>query len=214
MNRNRLQLMDAMRTALFQRSKVQRSARTAQANFAPQALQQRAQDNATRQIDEATIIAGAVLRDYAVPLGLAATAGIAFVFRRPLLTAADAVAGRLRGANAPSPPSPTPEHMMSQFDDMLSSSRETAAAAKARIEAGYGRAKAVTSEAAAKGRDEAAKLVEKVAPIVARSKDGAAKAGNTLKSMAEQQPLTLIAGAVAVGALLGTVLPRRHPPTD
>ena len=103
---------------------------------------------------------------------------------------------------------------MSQFDDMLSSSRETAAAAKARIEAGYGRAKAVTSEAAAKGRDEAAKLAEKVAPIVARSKDGAAKAGNTLKTMAEQQPLTLIAGAVAVGALLGTLLPTRHPPTD
>ena len=110
MNRNRLRLMNAMRTALFQRNKVQRSARTAQANFAPQALQRRARDNAARQIDEAAIIAGAVLRDYAVPLGLAAMAGLAFVFRRPLLTAADAVAERLRSTNAPSPPSPTPEH--------------------------------------------------------------------------------------------------------
>jgi hypothetical protein len=32
--------------------------------------------------------------------------------------------------------------------------------------------------------------------------------------VAEAQPLTLVAGAVALGALLGSLLPKRRPPQE
>ncbi len=98
---------------------------------------------------------------------------------------------------------------MSQFDDLKQSSLDTAAAAKARITETYGKAKAATSDAAAKASEQAHQLSEKVAPVVARGKAEAAKAGTKLKEVAEKQPLTLLAGAVAVGALLGSLLPKR-----
>lgn len=101
---------------------------------------------------------------------------------------------------------------MSQFDDLLHNSRETAAAAKARIQSGYDKAKAATEDLAAKGRDQAQQLGAKVAPVVARGKDQAAKANSKLKVAAEQQPLTLLAGAAAVGALLGALLPKGRKP--
>ena len=97
---------------------------------------------------------------------------------------------------------------MSQFDDLKQSSLDTAAAAKARITETYGKAKAGAADAAAKASDQAHQLSEKIAPAVARGKAEAAKAGTKLKEVAEKQPLTLIAGAVAVGALLGSLLPK------
>lgn len=97
---------------------------------------------------------------------------------------------------------------MSQFDDLKQSSLDTAAAAKARITETYGKAKAATSDAAAKASEQAHQLSEKVAPVVARGKAEAVKAGTKLKEVAEKQPLTLLAGAAAVGALLGSLLPK------
>lgn len=103
---------------------------------------------------------------------------------------------------------------MSQFDDLIDNSRATAAAAKARIQTSYGKAKTATLDVAAKGRDQAGQLGEKVKPVIEKGKAGAAKANNRLKQMAEDQPLTLVAGAVALGALLGSLLPkgRNDPP--
>ena len=97
---------------------------------------------------------------------------------------------------------------MSQFDDLKQSSLDTAAAAKARITETYGKAKAATTDAATKASEQAHQLGEKIAPAVARGKAEAAKAGSKLKDVAEKQPLTLVAGAVAVGALLGSLLPK------
>ncbi|NJS14577.1 MAG: hypothetical protein HC788_08185 [Sphingopyxis sp.] len=103
---------------------------------------------------------------------------------------------------------------MSQFDDLKQSSRDTAAAAKARIAETYDKAKAATSDAAAKGRAQAQQLGEKLAPTVALGKEQAAKADNKLKDVAEAQPLALVAGAAVLGALLGSLLPKRRPPEE
>jgi ElaB/YqjD/DUF883 family membrane-anchored ribosome-binding protein len=103
---------------------------------------------------------------------------------------------------------------MSQFDDLLHSSRETAAAAKARIQTSYGKAKAATGDLAAKGREQTQQLADKVAPVVAQGKEQAAKANSKLKSAAQDQPLTLLAGAAAVGALLGALLPKGRKSED
>ncbi len=103
---------------------------------------------------------------------------------------------------------------MSQFDDLKQSSLETAAAAKARITETYGKAKAATTDAAAKASEQAHQLSEKVAPVVARGKAEAAKARSKLKEVAEKQPLTLLAGAAAVGALLGSLLPKASKRDD
>lgn len=97
---------------------------------------------------------------------------------------------------------------MSQFDDLKLSSLDTAAAAKARITETYGKAKAATTDVAAKASEQAHQLGEKIAPAVKRGKQEAAKAGTKFKEVVEKQPLTLIAGAVAVGALLGSLLPK------
>lgn len=106
---------------------------------------------------------------------------------------------------------------MSKLDDLKQSSRETAAAAKARISESYGKAKAATSDVAAKGRERAHQVGEKVAPVVARGKEQAAKARTKLDETADTQPLILLVGAAAVGALIGALMPgrdRRQPPAD
>lgn len=103
---------------------------------------------------------------------------------------------------------------MSQFDDMIQNGRDTAAAAKARMQQGYGDAKIASGDLAAKGRAQAQKLGEKVAPAVERSKAKAAEAQGKLKATAEAQPLTLLVGAVALGAVLGALLPKRTKPEE
>jgi hypothetical protein len=106
---------------------------------------------------------------------------------------------------------------MSKLDDLKQSSLDTAAAAKARISQSYGKAKAATSDAAARGRDHVQHLGEKAGPLVARGKDKAGRARTKLDETAQAQPLTLLAGAVAFGALIGTLIPgrrRRTPPSE
>lgn len=103
---------------------------------------------------------------------------------------------------------------MSQFDDMLQKGQDAAAAAKDRVQASYDSARDAAATTMAKGREQARKAGEKVAPAVARGKAGAAKAGSRLKQVAEEQPLTLIAGAVALGALIGSVLPKGRRDDD
>lgn len=103
---------------------------------------------------------------------------------------------------------------MSQFDDFMQNSRDTAAAAKARIQQGYGKARVATDEFTAKGREQAHQLGETVAPTVARGKAQAAKARDKLSAIAADQPLTLLAGAIAVGALLGAIMPSRSKPDE
>jgi hypothetical protein len=98
MNPNRLRLMNAVRKALFQRRKVQRAAETAQANFAPTALKRRATREVIRRVDDTASAAEGVLRTYALPLGAAALAGLAFAFRRPLGHAATILAAQANDA--------------------------------------------------------------------------------------------------------------------
>lgn len=92
MNANRVRLINAARKALFQRAQLKRSAESARSNFAPLALKQRAKTKALRQVETAMESAESGLRKYSLPIGIAALAGLAFAFRRPLGTAASVVA--------------------------------------------------------------------------------------------------------------------------
>lgn len=105
---------------------------------------------------------------------------------------------------------------MSKLDDLKQSSLDTAAAARTRISEGYDKAKTATSEAAARGREQAGQLNEKIAPAVTRGKEQVAKARTRLNETAQTQPLVLLAGATALGALIGSLLPGRRPkpPTE
>lgn len=103
---------------------------------------------------------------------------------------------------------------MSQFDDMLHKGQDAAVAAKERIQASYDKAREVTAGSVAKGREQARKAGEKLAPAVSRGKAQAVKAGGKFKQMAEEQPLTLVAGAVALGALLGSLIPKNTKPDE
>ena len=84
-----------------------------------------------------------------------------------------------------------------------------AEAAKARIQDGYGRARAATSDLAAKGREQAEVARDAASEALEKGKAQAKRANSKLKDVAEKQPLALVAGAVAIGALLGSLLPKR-----
>ena len=84
----------------------------------------------------------------------------------------------------------------------------TAEAAKARIQEGYGRARAATSDLAAKGAEQAGVAREVAGEALAKGKAQAKRANSKLKDVAEKQPIALVAGAVAIGALLGALLPK------
>lgn len=86
--------------------------------------------------------------------------------------------------------------------------RLTAEAAKARIQDGYGRARAATEEFAAKASEQAGVAREAAGEALEKGKAQAKRANSKLKDVAEKQPLTLVAGAVAIGALLGSLLPK------
>lgn len=98
MNAKRIRLINAARKALFQRTQVTRSARDAKANFAPQALKTRAQKQISRGVEDVVDSAERELRRYTVPLGLAALAGLAFAFRRPLAGVAQVVSDQVSDA--------------------------------------------------------------------------------------------------------------------
>jgi ElaB/YqjD/DUF883 family membrane-anchored ribosome-binding protein len=98
---------------------------------------------------------------------------------------------------------------MKRIDDLIENSRSTAAVARGRVQSAYGKAKAGASNAADAGRSYASEIGARVKPAAERGKAGAKQANDRLKKAAEENPLTLVAGALAVGALLGTLLPKR-----
>lgn len=109
MKPHQVRLMNAARKALFQRAQLGRSAATARGQLAPKALQSRAKARVNRRVDAALNQSEAVLRKYALPLGITAIAGLALAFRRPLMDAAQRVGDQLRRLPPFSPP-PPPEH--------------------------------------------------------------------------------------------------------
>ena len=88
--------------------------------------------------------------------------------------------------------------------------RLTAEAAKARIQDGYGRARAATEDFAAKAGQQADVAREAAGQALEKGKAQAKRANSKLKDVAQEQPLALVAGAVALGALIGSLLPKRN----
>ena len=86
--------------------------------------------------------------------------------------------------------------------------RLTAEAAKARIQDGYGRARAATEDFAAKASEQAGVAPETPGVADEKWQVQAKPANRKHKKTPQKQPLTLVAGAVAIGALLGSLLPK------
>ena len=112
MNPKKVHLLNAARKALFQRAQLGRTLGGARQEFAPTALKQRARKQISKTVDSGVATAEAAMRKYRLPLGLAAIAGLAFAFRRPLADAAGRIGDFLerQNADAASAPSPSPEH--------------------------------------------------------------------------------------------------------
>ena len=94
-------------------------------------------------------------------------------------------------------------------DRASESARQAAEAARARIQDGYGRARAATEDLAARGRVQADNLARVSADAIEKGKVQASKANSKLQDVAKKQPMALVAGAAALGALLGSLLPKR-----
>jgi hypothetical protein len=90
------------------------------------------------------------------------------------------------------------------------SARQTAEAAKARVQDGYGRARETGAELAAKGREQAHHAKEVAGHALEKGKDRAKVAGSKLKEFAEDQPLTLLVGALAAGLVVGSLIGGRN----
>jgi hypothetical protein len=115
MNPKKVQLLNAARKALFQRARLTRTLGGARSEFAPLALKNRAKKKVEAKVDDGVAAAEATLKKYRLPLGLAAVAGLAFAFRRPLLAAADKVSDFLEQQNADAASTPSPK--MPEQDD-------------------------------------------------------------------------------------------------
>lgn len=89
------------------------------------------------------------------------------------------------------------------------SAKAAAEAAKQHLQDGYDRARAATTELAARGREQAEVAREAAEQALEMGKEQAKRANSKLRDVAEQQPLALLAGAVALGALFGSLLPKR-----
>lgn len=94
-------------------------------------------------------------------------------------------------------------------DRALTAAQETAEAARLRIQQGYGRARETAHDLSVKGREQADHLAQQTARAVEKGKAGAARANDKLRDVAEEQPIALVAGALALGALIGSLLPKR-----
>ena len=88
--------------------------------------------------------------------------------------------------------------------------KASAEAARLRLQDGYDRARTATSELAAKGREQADAARDAAGEALEKGKAQAKRANSKLKDIAEDQPLTLLAGAAAIGALLGSLIPKRR----
>ncbi len=95
-------------------------------------------------------------------------------------------------------------------EELAESARQTAEAARVRIQDSYGRAREVGGELASKGREQAESLARVSADALEKGKKQATRANSKLKEAAKEQPMALVAGAVALGALLGSLLPKRR----
>jgi hypothetical protein len=109
MNPKKIHLLNAARKALFQRAQLGRTLGGARQEFAPKALKQRAAKNVNDRIDSGVAAAESTLRKYRLPLGMAALAGLAFAFRRPIVDAAGKVADFLERQNADAASAPSPD---------------------------------------------------------------------------------------------------------
>lgn len=89
------------------------------------------------------------------------------------------------------------------------SARQTAEAAKARVQDGYGRARAATSDLAAKGREQAEVAKNAAGSAYEKGKEKAHVASSRVKEFAAEQPLTLLAGALAAGLLVGSLVSKK-----
>lgn len=87
--------------------------------------------------------------------------------------------------------------------------RQTAEAAKARVQEGYGRARAATSDLAAKGREQADIAKHAAENAYAKGKEKASAASSRAREFAADQPLTLLAGALAAGLLVGSLISKK-----
>lgn len=94
-------------------------------------------------------------------------------------------------------------------DRATESARQTAEAARARIQDSYGKARSATEDLAARGKVQADNLTRVGADVLEKSKAQASKANSKLQHVAKEQPMALVAGAVALGALIGSLLPKR-----
>lgn len=92
--------------------------------------------------------------------------------------------------------------------------RETADAARTRIETTYGNARAASTEMVAKSREQASAAAEKASAFAERGRDAAEKAGGVAADFTRKNPLSVLFGAVAAGALLGAILPKRNGGDD
>lgn len=109
MSPKKVHLLNAARKALFQRAQLGRTLGGARQEFAPDALKRRAAKKVNDRIDSGVAAAEASLRKYRWPLGLAALAGLAFAFRRPIADAVNNVGDFLEGLNADAASAPSPE---------------------------------------------------------------------------------------------------------
>lgn len=87
---------------------------------------------------------------------------------------------------------------------------DTATAARERIAATYDHAKAGTSDVVAQSREQFSHLSQRAEAAVARSKAKAKVAGSNAKTVLDDHPLTVVAGALAVGATLALLIPKRR----
>lgn len=94
------------------------------------------------------------------------------------------------------------------------SARQTAEAAKLRVQDGYGRARDVTSDLAAdlaaKGREQAGVAKDAANAALAKGRENAKIAGSRFRDFADDQPLTLLAGALAAGLVIGSLFSSRN----
>ena len=109
-------------------------------------------------------------------------------------------------------PEDTPNQRLQKARSRLYST--AAEAARARLQDGYDRAREATGELAAKGREQADAAREAAGQAYERGKAQAKRASSRLKDVAEKQPIALVAGAAAVGALLGSLLPKSNSKDD
>lgn len=97
MNPLRVRLDNARRNAMLQRAQLRGSVAKAKGTLAPKSLIERGKYRVGEKVDSAVNSAEAGLREYRVPIALAAMAGLAYAFRDPLRRAMPYVAEKLGG---------------------------------------------------------------------------------------------------------------------